>query len=1671
MAEVRVVQVRTTACEEEGSHCAALVPLAGPSAADVAEALALAEREFPHQLGRHGGGAHHYPHAWVALAPSHSATGAVPSAALESGGSGDGEPTGRAVAELQAALAAEVLPHWRLAGALVVLVLRMPQDGRPVLDELAARVRGLARRLLASCHEAVVHRRLQALVRSGRFCPSVDASGLADQLLIERSVRTHLLEADGTTADEGDLWSLATPSGLEGRVARSALELLLPPELLERPPAAEAETEFGAHRVVRLGEVFYKVGVGGFVADNYIVKGSEPIFPAYEFMSNTLCRIAIGPQGPETQLVLLQKRGAEHIQVGVMASKAVQGVSLDRVWMICDQLASRIDPASYSDAVLNALITFPNDAKPDNYLLEVVEVDTPPPGQQRSLEHIRRLRLTPLDNDRSCIAPSLGRIGGKGAEGHTVLGMRCFLFMMKEMLQTPLAPSTTARFLRRTPLEVAALWLRRLHAYDEWLRSSGLTEESERFWALPVRVTPGTVARVFSRIAHMQTLMREEGEGLTHERLWEECEPVAAAIYRHVRAEAEERAGSPLSRMQEVMAFLDPEHANLYQRIPCVEEAVPEVAKQHRAELQAASLPTNLYDNLDSMADLATVPVEAMAAELMAAVDFSKAAHVGASAEEALLAVGRFLPFASSMRLANCAALDDARLLALAQGSGGWQELVLTGCPSVTPAAIAGLLAMPQHAGLRLELHQCAGLLAATALPDLVSYCKAAGAELLLRTTAGTYCLAGAAAGLPLHVAAAAGDEEAASLLLAAGIGKRGKRDGQGNGPLHLAAAAPACTPALVDLLLSAEEEGGTALLETNAAGRSVLEEAAVQCRSRALFEHLLARSGCSPAEAEAKRQGPRSLLQCAVSSANTTIVAALLEAGAAAQLQEPATAAAVLADLPRDPRDATSRQLVELLLEKSSFPYLAGFASLEDAEPHFLQQQLAGAADGEEGRAVRSMALLALASHELAHAAEEGWGLRCDLEAAAAYLAAATRLAPSSGAVVYRALLQRHQETVLLVSATRARLLLAASAAEEEEEEEEHHPLRTSRDPSSSSSSSSRTSRRESSARGNGSPDAARAAALAPLSFAALPARGLPLARLWAAADAAAGGQERKRSKGETAEAAGAALASCRAALLEEWVALFADPALAGPSPVPFELVAAGGMGCGWAAPHEPLAFLLAVPSSLLAADELLYLRLLRRWVGLLAIASGHARAPALERLGLEGLAGVGLSPFLAPCAASPAGIAGADAGVVPAPALASAWDLGRAVAGAPSLYPGFLRRIGGARLLEASATAPGALGRVLLETQERMEELLRLDEGPAACCLEDLWWLLVRPYRFLAHNVAADAAAADLRLSLSSAAEGVARLLFRVGRKEGTHVRLLALAASDCRCCPGVAAVEQRQESALVRELAPLWATAFRLCRAIERCALSDDTDGLQERLGKSFAAEAAGEALAHAAEAFAWEQLGRADEAIAAYDAAAATAEGELAVDCHLGVARLYYRMGAYAEAFKQCDDASASGAAKGGRFADFLAGRRQFAAGLCSLAKSVDGNPILTVSLAVEKFQQAADSFAAAGAKLASLYSGVTSLLTGGLLDQQAADPLLSPLDRGELEGNVLLRWQRRTAAALMLAEHQAAAASMLKAVERQKAGEPLLTRQTTSGTAWRRATVTGTSVKRRATVAQ
>lgn len=1667
MEEVRVVQVRTTACEEEGSHCCALVPLAGPSAAEVSAALALAEREFPHQLGRHGGGAHHYPHAWVALAPPHSPAGPVPTAALDSGGAGDGEPSGRAAAELQAALATEILPHWRLTGALVVAVLRLPQEGRAPADELAAKVRGLARRLLASCHEAVVHRRLQSLVRGGRFCPSVAASGLADQLLIERSVRTHLLEPEGAAADEGEAWGLATPSGLKGRVARSALELLLPPELLERPPTAEAETEFGAHRVVRLGEVFYKVGVGGFVADNYIVKGSEPIFPAYEFMSNALCRIAIGPQGPETQLVLLQKRGAEHLQVGVMASKAVQGVSLDRVWMICDELAGRIDAASYTDAVLNALLTFPNDAKPDNYLLEVVEVASPPPGQQRSLEHIRRLRLTPLDNDRSCIAPALGRIGGKGAAGHTVLGMRCFLFMMQELARTPLAPSSAARFLRRTPLEVAALWLRRLHSYDEWLRGAGLTEESERFWGLPVRVTAGTAERVFRRLAHMQTLMREEGEALTHERLWEECEPVAAAVYRHVRGEAEERAGGPLSRMEEVMAFLDPEHANLYQRIPCVEEALPEVAKQHRAELEAASLPTNLYDNLDSMADLATVPVAAMAAELLAAVDFSRPAHVGPSGAAALLVVGRCLPFASSMRLANCGALDDAHLLALAQGSGGWQELSLEGCPGVTPAAVAGLLAMPQHAHLRLEVRDCTGLLSAAALPALAAHCKAAGAELVLRTAEGAYCLAGPAARLPLHAAAAAGDEEAAALLLAANLGTRGRRDQEGNGPLHLAAAAAACTPALIDLLLTAEKEAGAALLEANAAGRSVLEEAAALCRSRPLFEHLLARSGCSLAEAEARRQGPRSLLQCAVGSANATIVAALLEAGAAAQLQSPATAAAVLADLPRDPRDATSRQLVELLLEQSSFPYLAGFASLEAAEPHFLHQQLAGAAEGEEGRALQSMALLALARLELARAAEEAWGVRCDLEAAAAYLAAAARLAPATGAVVYRALLQRHQETVLLVAATRARLLLAAAAAEAEEEEED--ALRSSRDRSTS------RGRRENSARGGGSAEVARAAALAPLHFTSLPERGLPLARLWAAAAVAAGDTTEGESEGEDGVNAGAVLAERRAALLEEWVALFADPSLAGASPVPFELVGVGGLATGYAAPHEPLAFLLAVPSSLLAADELLYLRLLRRWVRLLAVASGQARAPALERLGLECLTGVGLVPLLSPCAAAaPATVASADAGVVAAPALAAAWEEGTTVAGAPTLYPGFLRRLAGARLLAPSAAAPAALGRVLLETQERMEELLRLDEGPAATCLEDLWWLLVRPHRFLAHNVATEAAASaarDLRLALAAAAEGVARLFFRVGRQQATHVRLLALAASECRGCPGVAPVTPAEEAPLVHETAPLWATALRLCRAIERCALSDDTDALLERLGRAFAAEAAGDALAHAAEAFAWELVGSTDQAVAAYDAAAAAAaEGELAVDCHLGVARLYYRAGAYAEAFKQCDDAAAAGA-KSGRFADFLAGRRHFAAGLCSLAKSVDGNPILTVTLAVEKFQQAADSFAAAGAKLATLYSGVTSLLTGGLLDQQTADPLLSPLDRGELEC-VLLRWQRRTAAALMLAEHQAAAASMLKAVERQEAGEErLLARQTTSGTAWRRATVAGTAVKRRAAVVQ
>jgi hypothetical protein len=94
-----------------------------------------------------------------------------------------------------------------------------------------------------------------------------------------------------------------------------------------------------------------------------------------------------------------------------------------------ETVLARLDPASFSEAAILAMLTMPEDGKPDNYICEELPSGT--------------VRLVCIDNDHS-FAPAAAELGL-----HAHFRVKCILFCLENMYE-PIDPSTRSALLDAT---------------------------------------------------------------------------------------------------------------------------------------------------------------------------------------------------------------------------------------------------------------------------------------------------------------------------------------------------------------------------------------------------------------------------------------------------------------------------------------------------------------------------------------------------------------------------------------------------------------------------------------------------------------------------------------------------------------------------------------------------------------------------------------------------------------------------------------------------------------------------------------------------------------------------------------------------------------------------------------------------------------------------------------------------------------------------------------------------------------------------------------------------------------------------------------------------------------------------------------------------------------------
>ena len=217
----------------------------------------------------------------------------------------------------------------------------------------------------------------------------------------------------------------------------------------------------------------------------------------------------------------------------VLLSQGVPGSTLQEVLVRDaagrDAVLNNLDPRSVSEAIILAMLTMPEDGKPDNYICEHLGDGT--------------YGIVCIDNDHAFAPPFCT---GK-AKGAAKLVVKCVLFCMDQMQHT-IHPDVRDALCNTSfsPLDVVQQWLGKLQAINAQNRA--LYEESgasaKTLWShskapcvIGVPVPPGAVAKLCDKLRRLKLFLGQAG-ACSHMQILSEVEPQLAA--RYLRASSED---------------------------------------------------------------------------------------------------------------------------------------------------------------------------------------------------------------------------------------------------------------------------------------------------------------------------------------------------------------------------------------------------------------------------------------------------------------------------------------------------------------------------------------------------------------------------------------------------------------------------------------------------------------------------------------------------------------------------------------------------------------------------------------------------------------------------------------------------------------------------------------------------------------------------------------------------------------------------------------------------------------------------------------------------------------------------------------------------------------------------------------------------------------------------
>lgn len=237
---------------------------------------------------------------------------------------------------------------------------------------------------------------------------------------------------------------------------------LVPPKVADVVLGAR-QNSFGLRPVTQIGGVHFKRG---------------PDAPAHEFAVDALAGLVLGEGTVPSELLRLE---LGRRAVTLQASRSVAGVNLRHVLDRRPELLQEVAPRSYSAQFLLALLTNPNDAKPENFLVHRA------PGRRGAL------LLTGVDSDLAFADPMVHE------GGRYYANVRCVFFALPALLSRPLDGGLRRRVQSLEPAVVLVEWLRTLHRQN--LRYEGTWDAKEQAdLHLPLRLRVGSVLDVYRKL-------------------------------------------------------------------------------------------------------------------------------------------------------------------------------------------------------------------------------------------------------------------------------------------------------------------------------------------------------------------------------------------------------------------------------------------------------------------------------------------------------------------------------------------------------------------------------------------------------------------------------------------------------------------------------------------------------------------------------------------------------------------------------------------------------------------------------------------------------------------------------------------------------------------------------------------------------------------------------------------------------------------------------------------------------------------------------------------------------------------------------------------------------------------------------------------------------------------